>query len=207
MESNEYTSVDKILVSLVSTLIAYLFGQRYYRYKLFKECKNLFQSYRKSPKQAEETYASSIVMFRYRPSIEKIRKFQTPIFREAEQLTEYFNKCKNSLNGNVKRSILATLDTVQKLNGIQVNLDFNTSDLENLKNQTRQYVIDWCYVVTMLERLGKHKNKSSLALNHDRNTFNDVSQKKLGVTLNENELFEKRMHELGYKLNQSINNG
>jgi len=184
--------------SLLIAVIGFYYRPIYYRKKLFDKLSELAVAYSRCPKQAEETYASCVTIHRYPISKNKIQNFATPIFHEIDVISCYFDSCKNRLSDDVSRSVLSLLNRAKNLNDIQANLDFVSGDAERTKNEVRQYVLDWCFVVYMLKKMSTSRNKY-VPINPNVDDFNSNLQQLLGVCIDEGTLFKTCMSKLGYR--------
>jgi len=170
------------------------------RKKFQKLLLSLGRNYSGQPKRSEELYSELIVLFRY-PQIQK--KINITIFKqyfyELDKIKNLHQKCESLFSTDQNRVILALFMIIETLKNKTDQINLDSESFESQKKIARQLVIDWCYIVFMLTKIGKN-GSDYIPINLDPHNLNKVIQQSYGINLDENSLFEKGLSKYGINI-------
>lgn len=190
----------KMVIPILKSVGIWWFLQKRSKSKLCRLCKSLANDYSGSPQNAERMYSILVVLFRY-PLIRESREITVNMqcIYELDTMVALHEKCKDLFSNTQNRSICAILNTIKKINEKTETIDLREENIEAQKNIARQLLIDWCYVVFMLNKIGNNGSNFT-PLNNDPNDLNQVIRQRFRVSLDENQLFAKQLSQYGIEI-------
>lgn len=190
----------KVLISILKMVGIWWVLQKWNKTKLCRLFLELADNYANAPKEAEDTYATLIVLFR-NPIIRETKEISLNFrkFYEIEEIRKIHAKCSGEFSSQQNAVINAVLDSAKRINENLQLIDLDREKAEQQKNFARQVLIDWCYIVFMLNKIGTNGSKFR-PQNLDVGNFNQVIRERFGVVLDENQLFKNGLSKFGVKI-------